>query len=528
MSQRNNFETAEFPPRAGSSGATSTGQDTFASEATNSRMGSPASRTRRPARIAVSLPVVLRDQFGGQHQARTQFVMLRGAIVASSNNLRVGHKLTVQNLKNGKSAECHVIGIEPGIAGSATVEVEFTGAQPDFWPVQFPGENATEGVSLNVTPTMADELTSLAGDISTPPRVTSSAQSPRITPSASSPSAANPRTSSPLSSAPAPAREKELVSLADSVEQNFPSPPAVHKPVPARTPPPTDSVAQFRAANRAAHRREQRMKTLYSIASVLALAALAFAGKTWLSHRPETIARPETISQPTKTAKIVAPAVPASNTMSASSAVANVFAHLKSAPSKVMARIKLPISLTKADPAPAEVVIPAPAEVDAKAVAEAQPMESQVAVRHGSSLASARKVANDPGEEPVALPLTASINPTSQMNPAALNAVVAQVPMKTAVLAPQGPRRLTPARLIFSTPAQYPPVARQLRTEGEVVINLDLDASGKVTDAKVVSGAPMLRTAALDAVRRWKYEPATLGDKPVPSTQTVKVDFRLK
>jgi protein TonB len=77
-------------------------------------------------------------------------------------------------------------------------------------------------------------------------------------------------------------------------------------------------------------------------------------------------------------------------------------------------------------------------------------------------------------------------------------------------------------------PAQYPPVARQIRAEGEVVLNLDVDASGKVTDAKVVSGAPMLRTAALDAVRRWKYEPATLGDKPVPSTQTVKVDFRLK
>ena len=516
MSQRNNFETAEFPPRAGSSGVTSTGQDTFASEAASGRISSPASRTRRPARIAVSLPVVLRDQFGGQHQARTQFVSLRGAIVASSNNLRVGHKLTVQNLKNGKSAECHVIGIEPGIAGSATVEIEFTGVQPDFWPVQFPGENASEGVSLNVTPTRADELTSLAGDISAPPSVTPSVPTPRI--------------NSALSSPPVHTREKEqLVSLADSVEQNFPSSPPVHRSVPARTPPPTDSVAQFRAANRAAHRREQRMKTLYSIASVLALAALAFAGKTWLSHRPETIARPEAISQPTTIAKRVSPAVPPSNTTSASTAVANVFAHLKSAPSTVMAHIKLPISMTKAGPAPAEVAIPAPAEADAKALAEAQSTEdTQVAVRHGSSLASARKVANDPGEEPVALPLTASVNPTSQMNPAALSAVVAQVPMKTAVLAPQGPKRMTPARLIFSTPAQYPPVARQIRVEGEVVLSLDVDASGKVTDAKVVSGAPMLRTAALDAVRRWKYEPATLGDKPVPCTETVKVAFRLK
>jgi outer membrane biosynthesis protein TonB len=38
----------------------------------------------------------------------------------------------------------------------------------------------------------------------------------------------------------------------------------------------------------------------------------------------------------------------------------------------------------------------------------------------------------------------------------------------------------------------------------------------------------VLRAAALDAVKRWKYAPATIGGKPVASTQIVKVDFRLK
>ena len=528
MSQRNNFDTAELPPRTGSLGVTS-GQDPFANDAANTRISSPGSRTRKQARIPVSLPVVLRDQFGGQNQARTQFVMVRGAIVASTGNLRVGHKLTIQNVKSGKSAECHVIAIEPGIAGSSTVEIEFTGTQPDFWPVQFPTDSASEALPMSQPLTSADQL-SLAADISAP----SSFKSPPPTP----------RTSSAISSPPARPRETELVSLADSFEPSLPAPATVQKPLPQRTPPPTDSVAQFRAANRAAHRREQRMRTLYSIASVLALVALGFAAKNWLSHRSETVERPEPVAKSTTTIKKLSPptsvaaktsaSTSASTSTSASQTVANVFAHLKSAPAKMIARIKLPVTTAKADGAPAEVAGTAPTETpapEAKSSADWQPVhDTQVTVRHGSSLASTRKAANDPGEEPVALPLSASVNASSQTNPAALSAVVAQAPTNAAVLVPEVPKQrlISPAKLMFSVPAQYPAVARQLRTEGEVVLNLEIDVSGKVSDAKVISGAPMLRTAALDAVRRWKYEPATLANKPVPSTQTVKVDFRLK
>jgi TonB family protein len=100
--------------------------------------------------------------------------------------------------------------------------------------------------------------------------------------------------------------------------------------------------------------------------------------------------------------------------------------------------------------------------------------------------------------------------------------------MKAAMLAPQPVRKATPAKLQFSAPAQYPAMARQIRVEGEVVISLDVDATGKVSGARAVSGPPILRTAAIDAVRRWKYQPATLGDKPVASTEVVKVQFKLK
>ena len=507
MTQRNNFDTAELPPRAGSLGLSSTGQDTLAND--NSRL---AARGRRASRIPISLPVTLRDQFGGQHQARTQSVMVRGAVVTSAANLRVGHKLTMQNLKSGKSAECHVTSIEPGIATSNTVELEFTGAQPDFWPVQFPSENsATQATTATPPLTSADQL-SLADDISGPPKVSSKIPTPAVRP-----------------------REAELVSLADSVEHNFAAPAIAAKPVIPRTPPPTDSVAQFRAANRAAHRRQQRTKTLYSVACVLALAALAFAGKNWLSHRPAATTQPEAFApEPAKPVKTMAAKSRPSSSTSPSTAVANVFAALKSTQSKVMERIKLPVTAktTLAPDLPAEAAT-APADtstpVDATPVAQAQPADdSQVTVRHGASLASQR--VQDNGEEPVALPLTASIPAASQPKPEALSEVVAQTPTppKPVGLAPQVPKQLTSARLIASAPAQYPPMARQLHQEGEVVLNVDIDISGKVSDAKVISGPPVLRSAALDSVRRWTYQPATLGDKPVPSTQTVKVDFRLK
>ena len=100
--------------------------------------------------------------------------------------------------------------------------------------------------------------------------------------------------------------------------------------------------------------------------------------------------------------------------------------------------------------------------------------------------------------------------------------------MKAALLAPQPVRKAVPAKLVFSTAAQYPSLARQMRVDGEVVISLDVDTSGKVSSARAISGPPVLRAAALDAVKRWKYQPAMLGDKAVVSTEVVKVQFKLR
>jgi len=94
-------------------------------------------------------------------------------------------------------------------------------------------------------------------------------------------------------------------------------------------------------------------------------------------------------------------------------------------------------------------------------------------------------------------------------------------------LSPVGGRMREP-RLVTRTVPSYPAAARQVGIEGEVAIDAVIDTSGKLTNLKVVSGAPLLRQAALDSLRSWKYEPAYLDDKPVPVKTSITVKFRLR
>lgn len=82
-------------------------------------------------------------------------------------------------------------------------------------------------------------------------------------------------------------------------------------------------------------------------------------------------------------------------------------------------------------------------------------------------------------------------------------------------------------RLISSVMPVYPSVAKQAHVEGDVVIDTQIDRTGKVIHMSAVSGPVVLRQAALDAVRRWKYQPSTLDGQPVAVQMLVTVKFRL-
>lgn len=76
--------------------------------------------------------------------------------------------------------------------------------------------------------------------------------------------------------------------------------------------------------------------------------------------------------------------------------------------------------------------------------------------------------------------------------------------------------------------AIYPAQARAAGQHGVVVLELLVAPNGSVKDVKVVSGAPMLRQAAVDAVRRWKYHPFRLNGKPISGQTQVEIDFKLQ
>jgi TonB family protein len=72
---------------------------------------------------------------------------------------------------------------------------------------------------------------------------------------------------------------------------------------------------------------------------------------------------------------------------------------------------------------------------------------------------------------------------------------------------------------------RYPEKARNMKLAGEVVITADVDAQGNVTKAVVDRGHPLLRDAAVEAVMRWHFKPASLKGVDIPSQCKVSVVF---
>ena len=76
---------------------------------------------------------------------------------------------------------------------------------------------------------------------------------------------------------------------------------------------------------------------------------------------------------------------------------------------------------------------------------------------------------------------------------------------------------------------RYTEIARKTRTEGDVIVRAIIDRRGEVTDVKVLKGLPMgLTEEAVQAVRQWKFEPATLRGKPVDVYFELTIRFRLQ
>jgi protein TonB len=73
----------------------------------------------------------------------------------------------------------------------------------------------------------------------------------------------------------------------------------------------------------------------------------------------------------------------------------------------------------------------------------------------------------------------------------------------------------------------YPPLARQARIQGQVVLHAIISKNGTIENLRVMSGHPLLSQAALDAVRQWRYKPYFLNNEPVEVETQITVNFRM-
>jgi protein TonB len=90
-----------------------------------------------------------------------------------------------------------------------------------------------------------------------------------------------------------------------------------------------------------------------------------------------------------------------------------------------------------------------------------------------------------------------------------------------------GPDIKPPERLKHVEPV-YPAMAKTAKVQGLVMIDATIGKDGKVTQAKVVQGVPLLDEAALAAVKQWVYAPTLIGGVPVDVVMTVTVSFAIR
>jgi len=81
-----------------------------------------------------------------------------------------------------------------------------------------------------------------------------------------------------------------------------------------------------------------------------------------------------------------------------------------------------------------------------------------------------------------------------------------------------------PQKTVGAQPV-YPAAARQAHVTGVVIVVAEIDERGNVVNPRVVRSIPMLDRAALEAVRKWKFSPATIHGVPSCVSMTLAVSF---
>ena len=82
-------------------------------------------------------------------------------------------------------------------------------------------------------------------------------------------------------------------------------------------------------------------------------------------------------------------------------------------------------------------------------------------------------------------------------------------------------------RLVHDVAPVYPPLARQAHLSAIIIMEVQVDDTGRVSRVKVLRGHPMFDQAAIDSIRQRRYEPLVLSGQAWPFVATVVMQFNL-
>jgi protein TonB len=100
-------------------------------------------------------------------------------------------------------------------------------------------------------------------------------------------------------------------------------------------------------------------------------------------------------------------------------------------------------------------------------------------------------------------------------------------PPPPAVAKPTRVSRMMDGLLIHRVQPDYPVIAKRAGIQGPVMISALISKEGTIENLRVLSGHPMLTSAAINAVKQWRYRPYILNGDPIEVDTQITVNFFL-
>jgi TonB family protein len=84
---------------------------------------------------------------------------------------------------------------------------------------------------------------------------------------------------------------------------------------------------------------------------------------------------------------------------------------------------------------------------------------------------------------------------------------------------------LTPVTVLRKVAPIYPAIARTRRISGTVTVQVTITKEGKITNLEFISGPPVFRDAAFEAVKQWQFKPAKLNGQSIDQSEQIHLSF---